>query len=155
MQHKLLANDAGERAYILVLDEGDEAFKRITDFAESESVTDPSITAIRAFRSATIASFEFESRNYRENLVQVQSKVLSILGDVAIDDDGKVSVQLHVVPGFSDGSIKDGHFLQRKVRPTLEVMLRETPSDPRRQHRLDLGIALIDLEKPTKESRTV
>ncbi|AOF94406.1 PPC domain-containing DNA-binding protein [Sinorhizobium sp. RAC02] len=155
MQHKLLANDAGERTYILVLDEGDEAFKCITDFAESENVTAASITAIGAFRSATIAFFEFENRNYRKIPVEVQSEVLSMLGDVAIDDDGKVSLHLHVVLGFSDGSTKGGHFLQGHVRPTLEVMLRETRSDLRRKHRPDLGIALIDLEKATKASATV
>jgi len=31
------------------------------------------------------------------------------------------------------------------VRPTLEVVLRETPARLRRRHRSDLGIALIDL----------
>lgn len=122
MQHKLLANDAGERTYILVLDEGDEAFKCITDFAESENVTVASITAIGAFRSAKIAFFEFENRNYWKIPVEVQSEVLSMLGDVAIDDDGKVSLHLRVVFGFSDGSTKGGHFLQDHVRPTLEVM---------------------------------
>jgi predicted DNA-binding protein with PD1-like motif len=144
MKQKLIASDAGERTFILVLDEGDEAFKCITEFAEREDVTAASITAIGAFRSAMIAFFEFETRNYLKIQVDVQSEVLSLLGDVAVDDEGKASLHLHVVLGFSDGSTKGGHFLQGHVRPTLEVVVRETPADLRRRHRPDLGIALID-----------
>lgn len=145
MKHKLLASDAGERTFILVLDEGDEAFRCITDFAQKEGVTAASITAIGAFRAATIAFFEFETKNYKRIPIEVQSEVLSMLGDVAVDDDGKASLHLHVVLGFSDGSTKGGHFLEGHVRPTLEVVLRETPVDLRRTHRPELGIALIDV----------
>lgn len=145
MKHKLLASEAGERTFILVLDEGDEAFRCIVDFAEREGVTSASITAIGAFRSATIAFFDFETKSYEKIPVAVQSEVLSMLGDIAIDDEGKASPHLHVVLGLSDGSTKGGHFLEGYVRPTLEVVLRETPADLRRKHRADLGIALIDL----------
>lgn len=145
MKHKLLASDAGERTYILVLDAEDEAFRCITGFAEREGVTAASITAIGAFRTATIAFFEFETKNYRKIPVEVQSEVLSLMGDIAVDDDGKASLHLHVVLGLSDGSTKGGHFLEGYVRPTLEVVLRETPAALRRRQRPELGIALIDV----------
>lgn len=145
MKHKLLASDAGERTFILVLEEGDEAFRCITGFAEREGITAASVSAIGAFRSATIAFFEYETKNYSKIPVEVQSEVLSMLGDLAVDDKGKASPHLHVVLGFSDGSTRGGHFLEGHVRPTLEVVLRETPADLRRRHRADLGIALIDV----------
>ena len=145
MKHKLLADNAGERTFILVLDEGEEAFECITAFAEREGVTAASITASGAFRVATIAFFEFQAKSYRKIPVEVQSEVLSMLGDVAVDDTGKASLHLHVVLGFEDGSTKGGHFLEGHVRPTLEVVLRETPVGLRRRHRADLGIALIDV----------
>ena len=145
MKHKLLASDAGERTFILILEEGDEAFRCITGFAEREGITAASVSAIGAFRSATIAFFEYETKNYSKIPVEVQSEVLSMLGDLAVDDKGKASPHLHVVLGFSDGSTRGGHFLEGHVRPTLEVVLRETPADLRRRHRADLGIALIDV----------
>ena len=146
MKHKLLASDAGERTFILVLDEGDEAFRSIAAFAEEQGVTAASITAIGAFRSAMIAFFDLETKDYTKIPVEVQSEVLSMLGDLALDDKGKASAHLHVVLGLSDGSTRGGHFLEGYVRPTLEVMLRETPAELRRKHRPDLGIALIDLD---------
>lgn len=145
MKQKLLATDAGERTFIIILDEGDEAFKCLTQFAEMERVTAASITAIGAFRAATIAFFDYDTKNYRKIPVGVQSEVLSMLGDVAVDDKGKPSLHLHVVLGFADGSTKGGHFLEGYVRPTLEIVVRETPSELRRRRRSDLGIALIDV----------
>lgn len=146
MKHKLLASDAGERTFILILEEGDEAFACLTDFARKEGVTAASVTAIGAFRAATVAFFEFETKHYRKIPVEVQSEVLSMIGDVAVDDKGEASLHLHVVLGLSDGSTKGGHFLEGHVRPTLEVVVRETPARLRRRHRADLGIALIEID---------
>ncbi len=52
----------------------------------------------------------------------------------------------NVVLGLSDGSTRGGHLLEGTVRPTLEVVLTETPSKLRRKKRPDLGIALIDID---------
>lgn len=145
MEEKILASAGGERTYILVLDEGDEAFASISAFAERNNISAASVTAIGAFRETTIAFFEFSTKEYKEIPVAEQSELLSMIGDIAIDDDGKASLHLHVVLGLSDGSTRGGHFLKGYVRPTLEVMLRETPSHLRRKKKEALGIALIDL----------
>lgn len=146
MKHKLLAEDAGERSFILVLEEGEEAFAAIRDFAAANGIDAASVTAIGAFRAARIAFFEYDTKAYKPIPVEVQSEVLSMIGDIAIDDAGKASLHLHVVLGLSDGSTRGGHFLEGHVRPTLEVMLRETPARLRRRKRPELGIALIDLD---------
>ena len=147
MKHKLLVEDAGERSFILVLDEGEEAFATIRDFAGKNGIAAASITAIGAFRAARIAFFEFDTKTYAPIPVEVQSEVLSMIGDIAVDDEGKASLHLHVVLGLSDGTTRGGHFLEGHVHPTLEVMLRETPARLRRRKRPELGIALIDLDE--------
>ncbi|WP_051336740.1 PCC domain-containing protein [Rhizobium sullae] len=72
-------------------------------------------------------------------------EVLSLIGDAAVDDEGKASLHLHGVLGFPDGSTKGGHFMKGHVRPTLEVLIRETPAHLRRRKQPNLGIALIEL----------
>jgi uncharacterized protein len=47
---------------------------------------------------------------------------------------------------LSDGSTRGGHLLTGTVRPTLEVVLTETPATLRRKKRADIGIALIDID---------
>jgi hypothetical protein len=52
----------------------------------------------------------------------------------------------YIVLGLSDGSTRGGHLLNGIVRPTLEVVVTETPAHLRRKKKVDLGIALIDLD---------
>lgn len=53
----------------------------------------------------------------------------------------------HVVVGKSDGSAHGGHLLEAYVRPTLEVVLVESPAHLRRRPDRDSGLALIDLNE--------
>jgi predicted DNA-binding protein with PD1-like motif len=71
--------------------------------------------------------------------------VLSAIGDIAIGDDGKASLHVHVVLGLADGTTRGGHLLEGRVRPTLEVVVADTPAHLRRKKQPDLGIALIDI----------
>ncbi|AJD45730.1 DNA-binding protein [Rhizobium sp. SEMIA 4085] len=134
-----------ERNFVLVLDDGEEAFEAITRFAEEQKVGGASLTAIGAFRSATLGFFEFATKNYKEIPVEEQTEVLSAIGDIAIGDDGKASLHMHVVLGLSDGGTRGGHFIKGTVHPTLEIIIRESAVGFRRRKREDLGIALIDL----------
>lgn len=147
MKSKQLAHaDPGsERTYILVLDQGEEAFAAISTFAQDNQIGGASLTAIGAFSSATLGFFDFTTKRYDEIPVDEQTEVLSAIGDIAIGDDGKASLHMHVVLGRADGSTMGGHFIKGIVRPTLEVVIRECSVELRRRKRDDLGIALIDL----------
>jgi predicted DNA-binding protein with PD1-like motif len=145
MQSKLVADKAGERTYVLVLDPGEEVFRTIAAFAGEERLSAASLAALGAFAEATVGWFDPEAKSYRKIPIAQQCEVLSALGDVALGDDGEPSLHMHVVLGFSDGSTRGGHLLEGMVRPTLEVTLTETPAHLRRKQRPQLGLALIDL----------
>ena len=137
----------GERTFVLVLEPGEEAFAAITEFTAKEKLAGASITAIGAFERATVGWFDLDKKGYKNIDVAEQCEVLSLVGDVAAGDDGKPSVHLHAVLGLSDGSTRGGHLLKGYVRPTLEVVIEESPVHLRRKKRPELGIALLDLPK--------
>jgi len=145
MKSKLVADSAGERRLILVLDPDEEAFATISKFAQDHQLSAVSLTALGAFSRATVGWFDLAAKTYRKIPVDQQCEVLSVVGDIALDDQAKPSVHMHVVLGVSDGSTRGGHLLEGFVRPTLEVSLVETPANLRRKHRPELGLALIDL----------
>jgi uncharacterized protein len=145
MQSKLVAETAGQRTFVLVLDPGEEAFSTISDFAGKQQLGAASLTALGAFSTATVGWFDLAGKTYVKIPVEEQCEVLAALGDIAIDDYGKPSLHVHVVLGLSDGSTRGGHLMDGLVRPTLEVTLVETPVHLRRKKRPELGIALIDL----------
>ncbi|MGQ8631134.1 PPC domain-containing DNA-binding protein [Agrobacterium sp. DE0009] len=143
MKSRLLAGGA-ERTFILVIEPEEEAFEAIKRFAKRENINAASVTAIGAFSTATLAFFDLASKEYKEIPVSAQSEVLSMLGDIVLDENDTPNPHLHVVLGFADGSTRGGHFLKGMVRPTLEVVIRETPAELRRSYSKDFGIALID-----------
>jgi uncharacterized protein len=146
MKSSKIAGDAGSETRVVVLESGEEAFSALTKFANDAGITAASLSAIGAFEKATIGWFDFEKKTYKKIEVEQQCEVLSAIGDVAVGDDGKASLHVHVVLGLSDGTTRGGHLLAGVVRPTLEVVLTDTPVHLRRKKKPGLGIALIDLE---------
>ncbi len=145
MKSKLVSENAGERTFVLILDPGEEAVSVITEFAKKGGLGAASLTALGAFSQATVGWFDLSIKNYRKIPVAQQCEVLSAIGDIAVGDDGKPVLHIHVVLGLSDGSTRGGHLLEARVQPTLEVTLVEMPAHLRRKQWPELGIALIDL----------
>jgi predicted DNA-binding protein with PD1-like motif len=152
MRSQRIADEGRGETLVVVLDDGEEAFSSLQEFARKGAVSAASLTAIGAFSRATVGWFDFASKSYKEIAVDEQCEVLSAIGDVAVGDDGKASLHVHVVLGLSDGSTRGGHLLKGTVHPTLEVVFTETPARLRRRNRPELGIALIDAD-PQRRSR--
>jgi predicted DNA-binding protein with PD1-like motif len=150
MKSKVVSNQTGSRTIIVVLDSGEEAFATLGLFANAAGISGAALTAIGAFENAVVGWFDVATKSYRKIRVDEQCEVLSAIGDIATGDDGKASLHVHVVLGLSDGTTRGGHLLEGKVRPTLEVVLEETPAELRRRKRPELGIALIDLADEAK-----
>ncbi|MCA6117228.1 DNA-binding protein [Bradyrhizobium sp. WSM 1738] len=145
MKSKRVGADEEAQVHVVILDTGEEAFEALTRFANEAGISAASLTAIGAFERATVGWFDIASKSYRKIEVNEQCEVLSAIGDVALGDDGKPSLHVHIVLGLADGSTRGGHLLEGMVRPTLEVVLTEVPSMLRRRKRPEFGIALIDL----------
>ncbi len=145
MESKVVGALEQGRVHVVVLDSGEEAFAALTRFAGEKAISGASLTAIGAFERATVGWFDIASRSYRRIEIDEQCEVLSAIGDIAMGDDGKPSLHVHIVLGLADGATRGGHLLSGTVRPTLEVILTEVPATLRRKKREALGIALIEL----------
>jgi uncharacterized protein len=144
MKTKLLHEDDGARTFVLVLDTGDEALASLTAFAAKHRLGASRFTAIGAFSNAVVAYFDWTMKNYKHISVAEQVEVLSLIGDIA-DDRGTPKIHAHVVLGKADATAHGGHLVSGHVRPTLEIVLTETPPHLRRRFDPDSGLALIDL----------
>ena len=52
-------------------------------------------------------------------------------------------LHIHIVIGTRDGSAKAGHLGEGHVRPTLEVVVTESPTHLRKVRDTETGLALI------------
>ena len=89
-------------------------------------LTGAHFTGIGAFRRLTLGYFDPERLDYRRSPIEEQVEVLSLVGNIAIDEE-KPKVHAHVVVGKSDGTARGGHILEATVWPTLELVVEESP----------------------------
>lgn len=144
MKSKLIHQANGQRSFVVVLETGDEAASEIKAFADREKLGAAQLSAIGAFSEAVLGYFDWEQKQYRRNPVREQTEVASFIGDIALAQDGSRSVHVHVVLGRRDGGAVAGHLMEGHVRPTLEVILTESPAHLRKRKDPESGLALID-----------
>lgn len=145
MQSKELAV-VGTRTFVIVFEEGEDVLPALEGFAVAQDLTAAEFTGLGAFSGAVLGFFDLDRRDYERIEVDEQVEVLSLVGNVS-EFEGKPKLHPHVVLGRRNGSALGGHLLEARVRPTLEVMLTESPRHLRRTTDADTGLPLIDLTR--------
>lgn len=144
MHSKLVSKPGETRVWIAVLEEGEEAKVSLLSLAKTEAIANASFVALGAFEKAVIAYFDWQEKKYQNIPVDEQVEVITLVGDIVPDDQGKPSLHAHTVLGRSDGSTRGGHLIEGHVRPTLEITVTEMPAHLKRHKHPELGVALIE-----------
>lgn len=144
MRFKVLNADR-ERTFALIFDKDDEVMSTLSRFAEAQKLSASRFNAIGAFRSAVLGYFDWQKKDYERIPVDEQVEVLALVGDVAVHE-GKPKVHAHVVLGTREGHARGGHLLEAHVRPTLEVILTESPGYLKKEYDPESGLALIRID---------
>jgi hypothetical protein len=153
MKSKLLSEAHGRREWAIIFDAGDDPAAGLKQFAEEQQLHAAHFTGIGAFARLKVAWFDWHSKTYQPIEINEQVEVLSLLGDVA-ESEGKPVVHAHICVSKKDGSAHGGHLQGGIVRPTLEVVMVESPAHLRKSYRPEFGIALIDLERSATGAST-
>jgi predicted DNA-binding protein with PD1-like motif len=144
MKIKLLHEHDGLRTFALVLATGEEAVAGLERFAAEQRITGASLTGIGAFRRLTWGYFDWDRKDYERTKLEEQVEVVSLVGNLARKGD-QPKLHAHIVVARRDGAAVGGHLLEGYVRPTLEIVVIETPAYLRRRMDEETGLALIDL----------
>lgn len=143
MKIKVL-NETPGRTLAAVFDPGEEVAVGLLAIAEEQNLTAARLSGIGALSRVVLGYFDLESKKYREIEIDEQVEVLSLIGNFALHGAEK-KVRAHIVVGKSDGSAHGGHLLKGWVRPTLEVLLVESPGFLARKIDEATGLPLIAL----------
>jgi predicted DNA-binding protein with PD1-like motif len=143
MKTALLNDHGGLRTFAVVLETGDEAMRAIGSFAREHQLRATEFTAIGAFSRVVVAYFDWTTKKYHHIPIVEQVEVLSLVGDITLEE-GQPKVHAHVVIGKADATAHGGHLVEGIVRPTLEILITETPAHLRRRFDPQSGLALID-----------
>lgn len=143
MKTALLYEEHDLRTFALVLETGDEVMTVLESWANENRVHASQVTAIGAFERATVAYFDWSTKEYTPIPIGEQVEVLTLNGDITLEEQRR-KVHAHVVLGKSDATACGGHLLKGYVRPTLEIIVTELPRHLYRHHDPASGLALID-----------
>lgn len=143
MQQKLLHRAGGQRTYVVVLETGEDVMTCLQKFAAAEKVSAAQMTAIGALANVTLMYFDWDKKDYQRIPVSEQVEVASLIGDIAEGPDGKPSIHVHLVVGRRDGTAMAGHLAEARVRPTLELIVTESPAHLRKVKDKESGLPLI------------
>lgn len=144
MKQKLLNEQEGLRTFAVVFDEGDEVVDGLLRFAREHHVTGAGLTAIGAVSDITWGYFDWTRKDYSRRSLREQVEVVTLAGNIGVQGE-EPKLHAHVVVARSDGTALGGHLLEAHVRPTLEVVVTETPVHLRRRVDEGTGLPLIDL----------
>lgn len=143
MKNKLLNESDGLRTFAVVFATGDEPVQGLIRFAGEHGIRSAQLTAIGAFERVTVGYFDWQDKDYRRIQFDEQMEVLTLSGNLATKDDAP-ALHAHVALGRADGTAHGGHLLEATVRPTLEVIVTETPAHLGRRFDRETGLHLID-----------
>lgn len=143
MNSKLLHETGGQRTFALILETGEEAMDCVLAFAREKGLSAAQITGIGAFERVALKYFEWETKEYRDIPVDEQVEVASLIGDIGLGPDGEPALHIHLVVGKRDGSAMAGHLGSGHVRPTLELVVTESPRHLCRRPDPETGLNLI------------
>jgi len=143
MKSKLISSN-GAKTYAVVFEPGEEFVSGLSQFAKDNNLSGSHLTAIGGFQDVVLGYFELDVKDYKRIPLDEQVEVLSLVGDIALYK-GEPKLHVHAVVGTSNGMARGGHLVQAHVRPTLEVILTESPKHLCREHDEATGLALIRL----------
>jgi predicted DNA-binding protein with PD1-like motif len=137
-------NAQSPKTIAVIFETGDEVASTLAAFAKDQQLRASHFSAIGAFQDVTLGYFNWEKKQYVPIRVNEQVEVLSLIGDIALEN-GQPKVHAHVVVGKADGSAHGGHLLEAHVRPTLEVIVIESEGEMRKSYDPLSQLQLIDL----------
>lgn len=145
MRNRVLSEN-GLRTHLLAFDVGDDVMAILPRFAHDFGVSAASVRAIGGFSEATLAFFDADRKEFVEREINEQCEVVSLLGDIALGDNGgEPAAHVHVALALRSCKMRGGHLIRGIVRPTLELILIETPAYLRRRYDADLGIPMVEV----------
>jgi predicted DNA-binding protein with PD1-like motif len=144
MKYKNL-KDSQQKTHAVILEENDNVGECLTNFAKAQSIRSAHFSAIGAFKRAKVGFFDLSKKDYIPIEFNEQVEVLNMAGDIAFFK-GEPVLHMHVVVGKRDGTAHGGHLLEAIVRPTLEIILTESPAYLERRVNHEFGIPLISIK---------
>lgn len=116
---------ASGRTYRLNMVKGDEIISGLMEFAEKNHIKNGHFTGLGAIDQATLRWSDPVNKGSKKTEINEEAEVVSLVGSIAMDKDGKPAVHAHTVVALGDGSTRGGHLMKARVSIIAEIFVTE------------------------------
>jgi len=119
------------RTYRVNMTKGDEIMSGLTEFAEKYHIKSAHFTAIGAINNGVFGWTDVE-RGLGQKKIELnqEAEIVSLMGSISVDNQGRSNVHGHGTVALSDGSVKGGHWWEAHVSIIAEVFVTEEEGAP-------------------------
>lgn len=116
---------SSSRTYRINMVKGDEIVAGLVEFAEKNHIKNGHFTGLGAVDKATLRWSDPVNKGSKTTQISEEAEVVSLVGSIAPDRNGKPAVHAHTVVALSDGSTRGGHLMTAQVSIIAEVFVTE------------------------------
>jgi predicted DNA-binding protein with PD1-like motif len=116
---------SSSRTYRLNMTAGDEIITGLLEFAEKNHVKNGHFTGLGAIDKATLRWSDPVNKGSKKTEINEEAEVVSLVGSISVDKDGKSAVHAHTVLALSDGTTRGGHLMSAHVSIIAEIFVME------------------------------
>jgi len=116
----------GGRTFRINLTKGDEVMSALTEFAEKYHIKNAHFTGLGALNQGLFGWADPE-RGLGQKKIELnqEAEVVSLVGSIETDAQGRTNVHAHGSVAYSDGSIHGGHWWEARVSIIAEIFVTE------------------------------
>ena len=133
MKTKILHEADGKQIFTVILATGDEAMSCLAN-RQGYKIGGARSPQSAPSNAQTLAYFD-RTKKYQPMKLVSRSRSPPLIGDIAIGPDETQAFHAHAVLGKRNGAAVAGHLQKALVRPTLEIIVTESPGHLCRERR--------------------
>jgi len=116
----------GARTLRINLAKGDEVMSALTEFAEKYHIKNAHFTGLGALNQGLFGWADPErGLGMKKIELNQEAEVVSLVGSIETDAQGRTNVHAHGSVAYSDGSIHGGHWWEARVSIIAEIFVTE------------------------------
>jgi len=121
----------GGRTYRINMKKGDEIMSGLTEFAEKYRIKNAHFTGLGAVNKGLFGWADVETGLGQKKIeLNQEAEIVSLIGNISVDAQGRSVVHAHGSVSFSDGSLKGGHWWEVFVSIIAVVYVTEEEGAP-------------------------
>ena len=113
------------RTYRVNMTKGDEIMSGLMEFAEKNHIRNAHFTGLGAIDQGILQWADPVHKGHKTTEVNEEAEIVSLVGSIGSDKDGKPTVHAHIAVALSDGTTRGGHLVEGHVSIICQVFVVE------------------------------